>query len=755
MKSKVWCWGNGTGGQLGNGVSGANYYSAYPVPILNDVGGEGSEDWLSIAVGLNATCGVREGGTGWCWGTNGNGQMGIGSVVPASQTLPIRVGTVGTGTQFTDWEKIVPANTHVCGVRTNGEAWCWGSRQGGMLGDGGATTGNQLTPVQVGTVGSSTRFSDWIQVAPGLQHTCGVRANGEAWCWGDGMFGGLGRNSSTSSNIPVRVGTAGTATLFADWSKVAVGSRNACGIRNGGEMWCWGNNSYGALGNDTVGGSLVPVRVGTVGTGTLFSDWVDITRVGTGGSTVCGLRADDSAWCWGWGGSGDIGNGLRTTSQLVPSPVLGGPYDAISGTCARKTNGALSCWGTGLYDPPLANLGAGDLQSIGDESTVPVSVTGDHRWQKIVVGGGNYYDYEQVVCGIDQSGQAWCWGDNFHQGGSTARGKLGSGDAANPNFSPTPLAVTGGHSFIDIASTRNVVCALRDDNVTLCWGNGQPATPAVLPGGNLFVAITGGGSSSFCGIRADGAAFCWTGSTGTPTAVNGGIQFTKVSRGYFHACGIDVNDDAYCWGTDGYERLGNGPLGATVDPGLVAGGHKWSAISAGAFHSCGIRVDGVGMCWGTYSGEEIGAGTGFLGTDVPVPVDSADRFLSIDAAEIEYSCGINRQGKAFCWGGGYYGNLGGGDYDTQYSPTAVASKRSFVSISTGDGTTCAVDTDGRGWCWGFNGTGQLGTGYVNDAPSPVPFSCGNPNGNEGQVYYSSVDKIMVFCDGLSWVKMGR
>jgi alpha-tubulin suppressor-like RCC1 family protein len=110
-------------------------------------------DWLNISAGSSTTCGVRSNGTAWCWGGGSSGQLGDGTTT-TSQTTPVQVGTSGTSTLWSDWQSVSAGST-ICGIRSNGTAWCWGFGSSGQRGDG-ATTATQTTPVQVGTAGTKS-----------------------------------------------------------------------------------------------------------------------------------------------------------------------------------------------------------------------------------------------------------------------------------------------------------------------------------------------------------------------------------------------------------------------------------------------------------------------------------------------------------------------------------------------------------------------------------------------------------------------
>jgi len=278
----AWCWGLGSYGAIGNS-SNANQGS----PALVNAAGTTGTAWTDIDAGGFHVCGIRNDGTGWCWGNDAQGGLGNGATggnlnVPSPITL--------TGVTGTAWTKIRNGYSNSCGLRDDGTAWCWGYNYYGALGNSNTT--QQLAPVAVSTGGvTGTSWTD-ITVSIGY-HACGVRDNGSMWCWGYGEDGELGNGTNTvTQTTPVLVNTAGVSGTA--WVSAAAQQWSSCGIRDDGTAWCWGYNTYGQLGNGTITPSNVPVQVdASTVTGTSWTQLVG------GGLFACGIRNDATAWCWG------------------------------------------------------------------------------------------------------------------------------------------------------------------------------------------------------------------------------------------------------------------------------------------------------------------------------------------------------------------------------------------------------------------------------------------------------------------------
>jgi alpha-tubulin suppressor-like RCC1 family protein len=309
----AWCWGYGFRGRHGNN---STSNQSRPVRVQTDTGPGGWNDWIAIDV-KSHTCGIRANGTMWCWGGAGSGQLGNNSTAP-DRSRPVQVrDDTGAGT-WSDW-KYVTAGNVTCGIRSNGTLWCWGRQFTGESGNNSASSTN-LVPVQVHSDSSATGWTDWISVSASDQHTCGLRANGTAWCWGESANGRLGDNQATTDRLrPVQVQTDTGPGGWADWTAISAGWIHTCGIRTNGTMWCWGGSTHGQLGdNQTAANRMRPVQVHSDASSTGWSDWISVSA---GLQHTCGTRSNGTKWCWGNAGSGRLGDNQSATNRLRPVQV--------------------------------------------------------------------------------------------------------------------------------------------------------------------------------------------------------------------------------------------------------------------------------------------------------------------------------------------------------------------------------------------------------------------------------------------------
>ncbi len=247
----------------------------------------GAEQFDSLVAGSFHACALRRDGTIQC-----SGQIyGHGGVAWAE---PLILAASG-GESFQ------------CVLGISRSAYCWGEGRYGQLGDGVFhQPGDDAVPPSAVLGGWS-----YESLAAGFHHACGLTAMGEVYCWGEGGFGQLGDGLATSSPVPVRVASTRVyRQLTAGWS-------HTCALAEGGILDCWGGGAFGELGDGGVGldEELRRVTPGPVAGG---HRWI---QVAAGAIHTCGLADDGFAYCWGWGSSGQLGDGQVGEDHGANLPV--------------------------------------------------------------------------------------------------------------------------------------------------------------------------------------------------------------------------------------------------------------------------------------------------------------------------------------------------------------------------------------------------------------------------------------------------
>ncbi|MGL4230048.1 MAG: RCC1 domain-containing protein [Casimicrobium sp.] len=344
-------------------------------------------------------------------------------------------------------------------------------------------------------------------------------------------------------------------TPFAQtYTRVDAGLAHSCAVLSSGGVNCWGFGGSGRLGQGSTENSLTPVPV--VGL-------LDATAVEAGAGHSCALSQGGAVWCWGSSGNGQLGNGSNAASAVPVSVSLpaGMVATGISSrgffTCAVMQGGPVRCWGSGA-------LGNGS----NSDSNVPVGVNlavGDFA---VEVSAGNDH-----ACARLSNGNLRCWGSN-------TSGQLGNGMT---NSSNVPVSV---QLFGDLATTISAgsghTCAVLASGSVGCWGRG------------LEGQLGNGGTSSSSSLVSV------SGLSAAATAVVAGNQFT---------CALLATKRIECWGLGTSGQLGNSAASSSSTPVQVANITDAVAITAGEQHACAVLASGAVQCWGSNAGGRLGDGT--------------------------------------------------------------------------------------------------------------------------------------------------
>jgi alpha-tubulin suppressor-like RCC1 family protein len=537
-------------------------------------------------------------------------------------------------------------------------------------------------------------FSD-TTLSSGGYHTCAIYQNGSIGCWGRGDGGQLGNPYGTRDKLVSSFIPPFSEGHYA--TELAAGESHTCAILENGSVYCWGDGSFGALGN---GGNqfqqLIPTPISDLGL-----NRTAIT-LASGGSHTCAILSDGNVSCWGLGNNGQLGNG-QTGNSNVPVPVnLGNERRAVAisagerHTCAILDNGSVACWGKGDDN----QMGNGEQ----DDSLTPtlVGTFGSGRFA-VAIASGDVHS-----CAILDDGTVSCWGKGSQLGGSG----LGS--------TPQQTNSLGtGRTATSISAGSEHTCVILDDGSVSCWGSGDY--------GQLGIGGTAGSS--------------------LPTQISnfpGGQSAVSLSLGHSHSCAVLANLSVTCWGAGYYGQLGVNSTVNRATPSIqnsLSGSGKVmiserdfdndgifrmfdshdfvdyfeNSIASGDEHTCLLLDGGDVACWGSNTYGQLGNGgtTERLSPTLTSQIGQGSPAISVSAGRY-HSCALNENGEVYCWGGGWKGMIGDGNTSDRSSPTLVQNLgRPAVDISTGEDFSCAVLDNGSVKCWGANSYGQLGIGNGN------------------------------------------
>lgn len=368
-----------------------------------------------VAVGMGHACALRPDGSAWCWGNDwkpwATSRPGLISPTIASIAPKPIAGA-------TNLVAIRASEMSTCGRKMDGALWCWGHNEAGQLGN--ATNTSSSVAVQVMGLSNVTLFDG------GRHHMCAVGSyNGTAgvWCWGRGGQGGhdggtpdatlgrLGNNDVMDSNVPVAVDLSAAAPAGQTVRALSTGNYHSCMVMSDNTVWCWGKGGSGQLGNGAVANAKVPVKVNLAG--------ITIPN----GATIDEVSCSD-------------GSGFRGGSS-----------------CLRLSTGAVYCWGSGTE--------MGDGTTTGRNApTTAVTTTG--------LGAATFKQLAAAAstrCGLTSAGDVWCWGSNNH-------GILGINNPMGTTQStPQKATVLTGATQLDMS--HNTACAVDAQKRLFCWGSNR------------------------------------------------------------------------------------------------------------------------------------------------------------------------------------------------------------------------------------------------------------------------------------------
>ena len=473
-------------------------------------------------------------------------------------------------------------------------------------------------------------------LSTGGSASCALDTELAAWCWGNNTYGELGDGITFSIPTPTPVvGGLTFSQIDAFAARVGIDGTSqsfVCGLTTGGVAHCWG---AGSVNNGRPPGSPQPVP-----------DLPQFTAISTGGKR-CGLTAEGVVWCWS-----AYAGATRVLTDLRFKQISTGWAQA----CALTAAGAAYCWGRPF-------LGNGST----DTSATPVAVAGGHTFERVRVGASH-------TCALDTDGYAWCWG------GSSA-GALGNGDTTTIALVPT--RVSGNQRFIDLSAGDRYTCAITTAGQAMCWGYNAS------------------------GELGDGSTI----SHATPTAVAGGHTFAVISVRQRTSCALTAAGEAWCWGSNFSGELGDGSRTMSHTPVRVAGTERFATISAGGVTTCAVTLAGEGRCWGSNTAGQLADGHPLYSNDA-VRVVGNHTFISITQAA-NRACGLTANHETWCWGMTPYEKV------LRSVPTRLPGDPGFEAVSVGWGYACGIDGSHTGWCWGSRDSGGGGTGGYGNVPEKL------------------------------------
>lgn len=692
---RVGCFGVNSDGEIGNGTDGVETFLPADTGIA---------DATLVVAGADHRCALRGAGEVWCWGDNDNLQQAVTGTAN-DQPSPQRVGT------FTGLLDVDTGGDHTCVVTSAGEVHCWGDNDNRQLGRGGTSTTDSATPAAVTLPAGRTATA----VALGQDHSCALLDDLTVACWGDNDNGQLGRGgaSTTDSADPALV--AG----LADVAQLASGYDNTCARDSLGQVFCWGDNLDGAVGDGTTTDRAEP---------TLTALPMAATDLTLGNDFACALLTDGSVHCWGESVDYETGQG-DILDVLTPAPVRGLGGLTITdveaggrGVCVLTDAAQRYCWGYGEAGQ------LGHASESRNELGAPLAFAGGAPTRLTL----SRPEYRGQACASFSDGSVECMGTANSVRTDTTAGAGGIFTGFSEHLTrPTVIPALGGTLQGELGDgfgcgrTATFVACVGDNSQRQLGQGGTATTDSLVP-----VPVTGLGAVDEIGVggqfacaRTGGDVVCWgdndngqtgvagTTDQGTPVALPSVSDATMIALGGDHGCLVRSTGTVSCWGDNDNGQLGDGGSADSATPvdviGLPAG--SVTALGLGENHSCALVGTEI-WCWGDNGYGQLAQGD---------QTDSSTAVLAFSGATAmasgyNYVCAVETGGGVACWGYGRDGQLGNGGVQATGEerfllPVSWIGASGITAVVAGNSMTCLESA--AGWrCAGFRAHGQLGDG---------------------------------------------
>lgn len=684
----LYAWGDNTWGGLGDDSVATKLN---PVPVsLNGA--------VQVSAGVQYSLALLGNGQIFSWGRDDAGQLG-NNVITTTRTAYKVPAVMGSAN---DWRFVTAGRAHAFAIKIDGTLWGWGDNGSGQLGLGTtAGTGPQKVPKRVGT------FTDWVAISAGKSFSVGLRADGTIWSAGINDKGQLG-----TAGLPVEGVSAfqqiGGAASTDRWLAVAAGTNFALALKDNGEIWSWGANDQGQLGDGTKTAHTPPAR----------ASGGPYRAIAAGDKHSLGVRWDGKVYAAGYNVSGELGVGDQQQRSAFTFVKDYGQHLAAGKqfTIFLGADGYLNIAGLGSS----GQIGAGSGHTLEPTAYPPWKDYEFDGWSMGVKPNSIFAGTNHSLA-IRSEGSIEAWGDN-------GQGQVGPSATASVVTTPVIQGSIGGR-WLQLAAGDYHTMAVNSDGRLYTWG------------GNALGEL-GIGTRDFVAHR-------------EPIEVLAGKKILKAAAHYETSMALTADGKLYGWGDNDTGQAGLGDTGQTQinAPRAAAMPTGSRFVAVGLDNKCGaaVRSDGTLWVWGFFAGVQTWTPKQ-MGTDknwVTVAVGGANGILAVKAdgriyaaqsatAMTQIATGVRANlvavthaaalvsasgGRVFGWGDNSLGQQGNGqEFGTVPSSTPTATL--FFNpreLSCGGFHSWEIVADGGGrQIAGDNNRGQLGLGYQGgDLSSPI------------------------------------
>eukprot|EP00434_Breviolum_minutum_P011360 symbB.v1.2.010025.t1/scaffold650.1/size176305/4 len=611
----------------------------------------------------------EEGGQVWIWGLGNGGRLGIPRPKKVSEVQEILANSRSSADVVAN---LMSNKAYVRSLTGENRKW------------------SLHTPVRVKF--GNTKIA---AISCGTDYTLALTEDGLIYAWGVGSYGNLGTGVICDQDQPALVQMPDNLRCC----QVAAGTKHSMALSTGGSMFSWGHGGHGRLGHGPAcEAALRPTKISTT------SDSIRFKFVACGEAHSASIDSLGQVWCWGAGSFGRCGHGEEAdflVPQVVASMIGKSCSQVALGVChsLALTRGRIWSWGGFLY------TGHGEDDDIEAARELDDDELKGHNIVEIAAGR-----FHSLA--LSSTGEVFSWGS-----GSLGRLGLGNSKADDLKTSdePTPVQIyMAGNPLLGWQKRESK----KEEQRGFVGENAQ--LQLIACGGMHSAAIEKDGSCWFWGHGEYGQnASAQLEDLWKPTLLSAvdpisrvKIKVLSVALGMEHCLMISTSLELFSWGRNHRGQLGLGTTTDTSEPTFVAALAKASSVAAGEDHSAGITPGGEVYTWGNAECGKLGHGSSMIRSAMSFPkqINTEVRVKKVNCGPLHTAL-IGNNGELLTFGAGWFGRLGHGDMNNQYSPKLVERvlpdsgselKESprFLEVTCGSFHTCAVCENFMLWVCG-------------------------------------------------------
>jgi uncharacterized repeat protein (TIGR02543 family) len=610
---RVFAWGANASGQLGNGTT-----NLRSTPTLISVANlNSSETVISVYAGLNHSMVLTSSSRVFAWGTNADGELGIGSTSSANTPTLVSFTNLNQGETISN---LYVGEKHSFALTSSKRVWSWGANNANQINNSSSVHLTSPTLVSFSGLIQGETISSLI---PGGQHSLAITSNARVYAWGDNDSGQLGNGLIQRLQSPTFISIP-NLSQGETISSIHAGFKHTFAITSNNQLYAWGLNAQGQLGDYSLVSKSTP-RIITI---SMLGDSAYSLQTNLSNNSTSFLTTTQGhVYGWGQNQNGKLGDGstiFRTSPVKVNFTDLSPGEHVLSiksgnlHSIALTNQGKIFSWGDGSSGA----LGTGGTTSRLIPTVTPINALISNEIIVAIEVGGNH------SLALTSNGRVFGWGLN-------SRGQLGIGSTIN---SLTPTLLT----FPNLLSSERI--------------------QSIHAGNEHNFAITTNGRVFGWGYNASnvlGNNISVNSTVSLPTLftfnLNQGETITKIYPGITHNFAITSAQRVFAWGLNSSGQLGLGNSSNRTTPTLVdfsgslTFGETMVDFALGSTHSIAITSSGRVFTWGNNSNGQLGNGTTSSSSTpvlVSVTLSSSETISSIGASQ-SYSFLFTSRGRIF------------------------------------------------------------------------------------------------------------